>query len=114
MKFVAYGSDRGARHRRELAVDLEIAAADLAGQHLKKDPAQQLAVCRRKLIGLAKFKSNRDYERELQRRAHAFPAVTSTFAENVSIFDRVWYGLHEVNPELVAHFAGNVERIRVV
>ena len=64
------------------------------------------------LITIARFKSNRDYERELQRRAHAFPAVTSTFAENVSIFDRVWYGLHEVNPELVAHFAGNVERIR--
>jgi hypothetical protein len=65
------------------------------------------------LITIAKFKSNRDYERELQRRAHAFPEVLSTFAQNVSVFDRVWYGLHEVNPDLVADFAGNVQKIKL-
>ena len=63
------------------------------------------------LITIAKFKSNRDYERELQRRAHAFPEVLNSFAENVTVFDRVWYGLHEVNAELVAHFAGNVQKM---
>ncbi len=61
------------------------------------------------LITIAKFKSNRDYERELQRRAHAFPEVLGAFGQTVSIFDRVWYGLHEVNLELVTHFAGQVE-----
>jgi len=66
------------------------------------------------LITIAKFKSNRDYERELRRRAHALPEVLDTFAENVSIFDRVWYGLHEVNADLVAQFSSNVEKIRVV
>jgi len=61
------------------------------------------------LITIAKFKSNRDYERELQRRAHAFPEVLSAFGQTVSIFDWVWYGLHDVNLELVTHFAGQVE-----
>ena len=64
------------------------------------------------LITIARFKSNRDYEHELQRRAHALPEVLSTFAQNVSIFDRVWYGLHDVNHELVTLFAANVERLK--
>jgi hypothetical protein len=66
----------------------------------------------RHLISIAKFKSNRDYERELQRRAHALPEVLNTFSQNVSVFDRVWYGLHEVNQEIVARFASNAEKIK--
>jgi hypothetical protein len=38
--------------------------------------------------------------------------VPRVFSENVSIFERSWYGLHEVTPELLEHFAGNVERIQ--
>jgi hypothetical protein len=66
----------------------------------------------RNLVSIAKFKSNRDYERELLRRSHALPDLTKTFAENVSVFDRVWYGLHEINADLLQQFRGNVERIR--
>jgi hypothetical protein len=66
----------------------------------------------RNLVSIARFKSNRDYERELWRRSHALPDLTSTFSENVSVFDRVWYGMHEINGELVQRFRGNVERIR--
>ncbi|HEU0040440.1 MAG TPA: DUF4129 domain-containing protein, partial [Verrucomicrobiae bacterium] len=66
----------------------------------------------RNLISLAKFKSNRDYERELRRRGHSFPDLLSVFGETVSVFDRIWYGLHEVNGELVQQFAANVERIK--
>jgi hypothetical protein len=66
----------------------------------------------RNLVSIAKFKSNRDYERELWRRSHALPDLTSTFSENVSVFDRVWYGMHEINGDLVQRFRGNVERIR--
>lgn len=66
----------------------------------------------RNLVSLARFKSNRDYERELQRRAHAFPDLQTLFGENVSCFDRVWYGRHEVTGELVTRFATNVERIK--
>jgi hypothetical protein len=66
----------------------------------------------RNLIQLAKFKSNRDYERELRRRGHAFPDLLSLFSENVSVFDRMWYGMQEVSGELVNRFAANVERLR--
>ena len=68
----------------------------------------------RSLITLAKFKSNRDYEMELRRRGHALPDLVPVFGENVSVFDRIWYGLHEVNHELVNQFAANVERIKAV
>jgi len=66
----------------------------------------------RNLITLAKFKSNRDYECELRRRGHSFPELLAVFGDNVSVFDRIWYGLHEVNGRLVNQFADNVERIR--
>jgi hypothetical protein len=66
----------------------------------------------RQLISLARFKSNRDYERELRRRGHSFPALLSTFGENVSVFERIWYGAHEINRELVQQFLARVEQIR--
>lgn len=66
----------------------------------------------RNLITLAQFKSNRDYERELQRRSHALPELAATFSDNVSTFDRVWYGLHDVTTDLLERFRVNVERIK--
>ena len=66
----------------------------------------------RNLITIARFKSNRDYERELGRRAHSIAGVLSLFSENVSTFDRVWYGLHEVTGDLLDAFAANVTRIK--
>jgi hypothetical protein len=66
----------------------------------------------RNLLTIAKFKSNRDYERELGRRGHSLPDLVSLFGENVMVFDRSWYGLHDVNEEIVGHFAANVERIK--
>lgn len=66
----------------------------------------------RNLISLARFKSNHDYERELGRRAHALPVVQQLFEQNVSSFDRVWYGTYEATSDLVTQFASNVERIK--
>jgi hypothetical protein len=66
----------------------------------------------RGLISLATFKSNHDYEGEVQRRSHALPQLLALFTQNVSVFDRVWYGRHEVNRDLVDQFAGAVERIK--
>ncbi len=63
------------------------------------------------LIALARFKSNRDYERELKRRAHAFPELLTVFGENVSVFDCVWYGLHPAERDLATRFAANVDQI---
>jgi hypothetical protein len=63
------------------------------------------------LISIAKFKSNRDYENELRRRAHSLPELLPVFEANVSTFERIWYGMHEVNLELIHQFAANVEQI---
>ena len=66
----------------------------------------------RNLISIARFKSNREYERELLRRGHSFPELLSTFGQNISVFEAIWYGMHDVNPDSVNQFALNVERIK--
>jgi hypothetical protein len=66
----------------------------------------------RNLIILARFKSNRDYEQELNRRSHALPELPVLFSQNVTLFERVWYGLHEVTPEMLEQFAAKVESIK--
>jgi hypothetical protein len=113
----------------------DLASEDVTGEELPVDGWTQLALellergelrlamrafyfsslahlAARSLVSIAKFKSNRDYERELLRRSHALPEVTKTFSENVSVFDRVWYGMHDINADLLQHFRSNVERIR--
>lgn len=66
----------------------------------------------RNLISIARFKSNRDYEHELRRRGHSFPELLLVFGDNLLSFERVWYGLHDVNRALVDRFAGNVEKMK--
>jgi hypothetical protein len=66
----------------------------------------------RNLIGIARFKSNRDYEQELRRRGHAIPDLIPMFSHNVSTFERIWYGVHAVDRDTVLDFAANVERIK--
>jgi hypothetical protein len=63
------------------------------------------------MINIAKYKSNRDYERELGRRAHGHANLLSLFSRTVKMFDRAWYGMHEVTREHVGVFAKNQERI---
>ncbi len=67
---------------------------------------------RRELVIIARFKSNRDYELELRRRARPWPDLQGAFAENVGSFDRAWYGKHEVNADSLQQFEANVQRIR--
>jgi hypothetical protein len=62
-------------------------------------------------LTLARAKSNREYLRELQRRAHTLPLVAESFGENVQIFERVWYGLHDLQQEVVQRFVDNYGRI---
>ncbi len=66
----------------------------------------------RNLITIARWKSNQEYQRELGRRAHALPEVAGLFSENVSVFDRVWYGLHAVDEPMLEVFSRNVERMK--
>jgi hypothetical protein len=66
------------------------------------------------LISIARFKSNRDYENELRRRSHAFPELLPVFGANVLALERIWYGRHDVDDEVVREFASNVDKIRAV
>jgi hypothetical protein len=64
------------------------------------------------LLTIAKFKSDREYERELKRRAHAIPHLVTAFTENVGLFERAWYGMHEVTRSVIQHFAANYKKIK--
>ncbi len=66
----------------------------------------------RQIVILARFKSNRDYETEVNRRARSLPELRSAFSANVSAFDRAWYGLYEVSAEGLAQFQSNLQLIR--
>ncbi|PIE35602.1 hypothetical protein CSA56_03730 [candidate division KSB3 bacterium] len=66
------------------------------------------------LIRIARHKSDLDYENELQRRAHAFPALLELFLENSRIFQRSWYGLHEVSLEAVEQVKMNYNTLKTV
>jgi hypothetical protein len=63
------------------------------------------------LLSMDRAKSDRDYERELARRAHSRPSLLSAFSGNVSLFQRVWYGMHPVDSDLVDTFTANYLRM---
>lgn len=66
----------------------------------------------RNLIRIAQFKTNRDYVGELQRRAHALPGLVPLFGENLTTFERIWYGMHEATSDLASEFMRRVEQLR--
>jgi hypothetical protein len=66
----------------------------------------------REIVSIARFKSNHDYEIEVNRRARGLPELREAFAANVHSFDRTWYGLYEVTSDALAQFQSNFERIR--
>jgi hypothetical protein len=57
------------------------------------------------LISIAKYKSNREYEKELYRRTHEKPSLLSAFSMQVSFFDSAWYGMYELSRQDVDAFA---------
>ncbi|MBW1796935.1 MAG: hypothetical protein JRJ21_00735 [Deltaproteobacteria bacterium] len=63
------------------------------------------------IITIAKYKSNRDYKQELGRRGHEREDLLAVFSENVTVFDRSWYGMHKVTRNDLEHFSENQERI---
>ncbi|MFW5636866.1 MAG: DUF4129 domain-containing protein, partial [Thermodesulfobacteriota bacterium] len=63
------------------------------------------------LISIAKYKSNREYETELVRRAHDREELTRRFSENVTRFDTAWYGLGKVSAQDLDRFTHNQQRI---
>ncbi|MEM1442399.1 MAG: hypothetical protein AAGF67_08655 [Verrucomicrobiota bacterium] len=63
------------------------------------------------LLRIARFKSNRDYRRELARKARKWEELNRSFAENIVLFERTWYGWHEVTEETVSRYLSNHEVI---
>jgi hypothetical protein len=70
------------------------------------------ALGEQRLIEIARSKTNRDYRNELGRRARSRSELQEAFGENVGIFERVWYGLHEVGEGLVETLMSNYHRIK--
>jgi hypothetical protein len=66
-----------------------------------------------KMIIVAKFKSDRDYERDLRKRVHVKPELLTAFNQNLTIFESVWYGKHELSHEDMDRFTINLEKIRI-
>lgn len=65
----------------------------------------------RDMITIAKYKTNMDYVSELKRRAHEHEELLSLFSLNVKIFDRSWYGMHEVTNNILEAFISDRERM---
>ncbi|MDZ4858553.1 MAG: DUF4129 domain-containing protein [Candidatus Hydrogenedentes bacterium] len=66
----------------------------------------------RDLIRIAKYKSNREYLREIERHGHSVPEMPPAFAESVNTFERVWYGRHALDRFGLDVFNTRQERIR--
>jgi len=69
-------------------------------------------LARRELISLTRSKTNRDYLRELERRARATPHVLPAFVQSVGIYERTWYGRHAADGAAIQELMGTVERMR--
>ncbi len=66
------------------------------------------------LITIEKFKSNQEYENELHRRAHHKEALIQAFAKSRAFFDRVWYGMHEINRPDLDQYAAIQKRMMTI
>ncbi len=71
-------------------------------------------LARRNAIVIARFKSNREYERELYRKAHHAPELLAAFSGNMHLFEGIWYGAHEATADTVRTFKENQSRITAV
>jgi len=69
---------------------------------------------RNEWIAIHPGKTNREYARELSRRARGASEAQDLFARNLSAFERAWYGLHEVNAEEAADFRKRNQRMKAL
>ncbi len=63
------------------------------------------------MITIEVYKSNREYERELKRRAHEDKELLSVFSTSLNFFERVWYGMYRIARTDFDVFAANHQRI---
>ncbi len=94
----------------------------LAGEMLEKNEvrlalralflASLALLARQRLISIAPFKSNREYLRELARSGHALTGVTDALHENIRLFEKSWYGDHQINKKILARVQENASLMR--
>jgi hypothetical protein len=63
------------------------------------------------MITIEAYKSNRDYERELNRRAHEYKELLPIFSSSLNFFERVWYGMYRIEPAEFKGYASDHQRI---
>ena len=66
------------------------------------------------LITIEKFKSNREYEIELHRRAHQKEGLLSAFSKSRDVFERVWYGMYKISRPDLDHYAEIQKRLMTI
>jgi hypothetical protein len=63
------------------------------------------------MITIEIYKSNREYEQELRRRAHEREELLTIFAKSLNLFERVWYGMYRIPRSEFNNYAANQKRI---
>jgi hypothetical protein len=63
------------------------------------------------MISLETYKSNREYENELKRRAHEHGELILIFSNSLTVFERAWYGMYHIARSEFDSFARNQKRI---
>ena len=63
------------------------------------------------MITIEIYKSNREYEQELRRRAHEREELLTMFAKSLNLFERVWYGMYRIPRSEFNNYAANQKRI---
>jgi hypothetical protein len=66
------------------------------------------------LITIEIYKSNREYERELKRRAHEREEMLIIFSKSLNLFERVWYGMYRIPRADFDDFSMNLKKILTV
>ena len=66
------------------------------------------------MITIEIYKSNREYEQELNRRAHEREELRIIFSKSLNSFERVWYGMYHIPRADFDDFAVNQKRILTV
>ncbi len=67
----------------------------------------------RGLLAVQAARTNRQYEIELRRRTRDRIEVAQSFSENARVFERIWYGDHEVTAPVIENFRENLQRMKV-
>ena len=66
------------------------------------------------LITIEKFKSNREYEMELHRKAHHKKTLLAAFSKSREIFECVWYGMYKIQRADLDNYAAIQKRMMTI